>query len=110
MVPVTPIITRLAAERYGASFPDAGGALGSEGNIRRILGAAGYTDIQVHMIQRLASAGATLAPVCLSYWHYSTPNTSSRHEVRHDAPVCLSYWRCTMLNTSSRQDVQMVQH
>ena len=47
MIPVTPIITRLAAERYGASFPDAGGALGSEDNIRRILGAAGYTDIQV---------------------------------------------------------------
>jgi ubiquinone/menaquinone biosynthesis C-methylase UbiE len=47
MIPVTPIITRLAAERYGASYPDAGGALGSEENIRRILGAAGYTDIQV---------------------------------------------------------------
>jgi hypothetical protein len=50
MIPVTPIIMRLAAQRHGASFPDAGGALGSEANIRRILGAAGFTDIQVHRV------------------------------------------------------------
>ena len=60
MIPVTPIITRLSAERYGASFPDAGGALGSEENIRRILGAAGYTDIQVLRVPGLPPASTAL--------------------------------------------------
>lgn len=47
MIPVTEIITRIAAQRFGAHFPDAGAALGSEERIRQHLGSAGFTSIEV---------------------------------------------------------------
>ena len=86
MVPVTPIITRIAAQRYGASFPDAGGALGSEDNIRRILGAAGYTDIQV-LYSALRIRAGLQGPLAS---HHAMTSTGTCLEIRHTAAVCIA--------------------
>lgn len=47
MIPVTAVITRIAAERFGVDFPDAGAALGSEQRIQQLLKAAGLKHTQV---------------------------------------------------------------